>query len=83
MPFGWLTLKRLRKALSRIPEFERKFHTESANSIIERIMRKITYLEATVKALSEKINAEPEIPEELKQVWRKREEERLRMEYSR
>ena len=46
-------------------------------------MRKITYLEATVKALSEKINAEPEIPEELKQVWRKREEERLRMEYSR
>ena len=97
MPFKWLTPERLRQALKRIPETQSiaKFRIASVKDLINRkqVNDKVTSLrltiaEALIKALTEKIQnlekrLKEEIPEELKETWRKREEERLRLEFSR
>jgi len=96
MPFNWLTPERLRQALKRIPETQSiaKFRIASVKDLINRnrVNEKVTSLRLTIaetliKALTEKIQnlekrLKEEIPEELKETWRKREKERLRMEYS-
>ena len=96
MPFNWLTPERLRQALKRIPETQSiaKFRIASVKDLINRkqVNDKMTSLrlaiaETLIKALTEKIQSlekrlKEEIPEELKETWKKREKEKLRMEYS-
>jgi len=98
MPFKWLTPERLRQALKRIPETQSiaKFRVASVKDLINRnrVNEKVTSLRLTIaetllKALTEKIQNlekqlnQKELPEELKETWKKREEERLKLEYSR
>ena len=82
--------------MKRIPETQSiaKFRIASVKDLINRnrVNEKVTSLRLTIaetliKALMEKVQSlekrlKEEIPEELKETWRKREEERLRMEYS-
>jgi len=97
MPFNWLTPERLRQALKRIPETQSiaKFRIASVKDLINRdqvneklISLRLTIAETLIKALTEKVQSlekrsKEEIPQELKEVWRKREKERLKLEFSR